>query len=233
MFKSDTRLDATHVVPPPLSSGGDPRTNGATITVYNSAGLTDDVATVTLPPGTLWRTIGSTFNGYEYRDPNRAAAITRLQVKNDTIVIRGGDALWPYTLEEPPQGRVAVRVTSLRADVVRGAAAVSGTPPSTARNDKIDSCRPAAQRGARRVRLRLLGCRAATSCVPPIRAGLDLDLLPIRLAPLRAGLIGLLAEAASPRAACGVLRVRHGPVFARPLHRRPPASRRTSRSSSG
>ena len=80
----------------------DPTANGASVTVYNSAGGTDSV-TVSLPKE-FWKASGS---GYSYR--NTAGAISRVTIRPDSISVKGGKALWTYTLDEPSQGRVAVR----------------------------------------------------------------------------------------------------------------------------
>ena len=61
-------------------------------------------------------------------------------VKADQLQIRGGKSNWAYTLDEPSQGRIAVRLT-----LGGGAtwcsdapAKSSGSPPSTASNDRVD-----------------------------------------------------------------------------------------------
>jgi hypothetical protein len=140
-FKSDTRFDATHIVPPTPGSGGDPTTGGATVRVYNSAGLASDDVSVTLPAGSRWTVLGSSsLAGYRYKDPDPNAAITKVEVKPDKIFVKGGRALWTYALDEARQGRVAVRVTLGSANpwCADAPAKLSGTPPSSANNDKVD-----------------------------------------------------------------------------------------------
>jgi hypothetical protein len=58
-------------------------------------------------------------------------------VKADSITIKGGKAAWTYSLDEPAQGRVAVR---LRLGLLDGwcadaPARTRGTPPSSAKYD--------------------------------------------------------------------------------------------------
>jgi hypothetical protein len=61
-------------------------------------------------------------------------------VANDRITVTGGGSAWPFTLDEPRQGTLAVRL-----DLGTGAswcaaapARAIGTPPSTARDDTRD-----------------------------------------------------------------------------------------------
>ncbi len=95
---------------------------------------------IALPSGS-WTALGAgTVTGYVFRGTDRNGPVSRITVKADSISIRGGKANWPYTLDEPSQGRVAVRLTlgsgaTWCADVP---ARVSGSPPSTARNDTQD-----------------------------------------------------------------------------------------------
>ena len=56
------------------------------------------------------------------------------------MCLRGGGAAWPYTLDEPAQGRLALRLT-LGSGVTfcaEAPAKLSGRPPSSARNDQVD-----------------------------------------------------------------------------------------------
>jgi hypothetical protein len=81
----------------------DPTVSGATVTVYNSNGG-NDVVTVSLD-AQFWKASAS---GYSFR--NTTGAITRVTVKPDYLSVKGGKSLWAYTLNEPAQGRVAVRL---------------------------------------------------------------------------------------------------------------------------
>ena len=92
-------------------------------------------------PSTGWTALGAgTVTGYVFRGTDPNGPISRITVKADSITIRGGRANWPYTLNEPSQGRVALRLklgnaTPWCADVP---AKVGGNPPSTAHNDTQD-----------------------------------------------------------------------------------------------
>ena len=92
-------------------------------------------------PSTGWTALGAgTVTGYLFRGTDPNGPISRITVKADSITIRGGRANWPYTLNEPSQGRVALRLklgngTPWCADVL---AKVGGNPPSTVHNDTQD-----------------------------------------------------------------------------------------------
>jgi hypothetical protein len=148
-FRSSTKLDPVpnQVAPPAPGSAGDPTLHGATLVVYNAAGLTSDAVTVALPadgpfPNDGWRMLGTptSFKGWRYtgKDPN--GGITSVTVQANTITLRGRKAAWTYTLNEPKQGAVAVRLTlgSAQGWCAAAPAKLSGNPPSTAKSDKID-----------------------------------------------------------------------------------------------
>ena len=69
----------------------------------------------------------------------------RVQVRTNLITVKGGKAAWNYTLNEPQQGTVAVRLTL---GTAQGwcAAAPAKLPAST--NDKIDRFVGAPKAGA-------------------------------------------------------------------------------------
>jgi DNA-binding beta-propeller fold protein YncE len=133
MFKSSTRLAPTHIQPPAGGSAGDPTQHGATLTVYNSGGLTDDEVTVNLP-SSGWSPYGA--GGFRFRDLT-GGPIAQVTVRTDSIQVRGGKALWTYILDDPQQGRVAVRLRLGTGATwcTDAPARLSGNPPSTARND--------------------------------------------------------------------------------------------------
>jgi YVTN family beta-propeller protein len=137
-FRASTKdaAPANQVIPPPPSSPSDPRVNGATLTVYNSSGLTGDVAVVSLD-GSKWSLSGT--STYVYRDVS-SAAITKVILKQDSLTIKGGKTLWTYSLDEPAQGSVALRLAlgGGRLYCTDALAKRSGNPPSTARNDRVD-----------------------------------------------------------------------------------------------
>ena len=123
--------------PPSPGTPGDPTVGGGTLVVYNAAGSPEAV-TVALPP-TGWTALGSPSSpkGYRYRG---SGPIRSVVVRPNRIAVKGGRAAWGYTLDEASQGRVAVRLglgteRPWCADVP---AKVSGNPPSTTANDRVD-----------------------------------------------------------------------------------------------
>jgi DNA-binding beta-propeller fold protein YncE len=111
-FRSLTRreLPGHRVVPPAPASQGDPTVSGATLTVYNSAGLSGDAMVISLPFD-HWVPIGRGANrGYRFTDTNPQGPIARITVLPNLLAVRGGKANFGYTLDEAQQGRVAVRL---------------------------------------------------------------------------------------------------------------------------
>jgi len=144
-FKAETRRAAlaNRVSPPPAGGMNDPRIGGATLTVYNSnpaPGSPTDTVVVPLLPAN-WTVSGSGINaGYRYRGPNPNGPVKSIVLKLDSLVIHAGKSNWTYTLNEPAQGRVAMRLTvhsgeGWCADVP---ARTTGNPPSSASTDKQD-----------------------------------------------------------------------------------------------
>jgi DNA-binding beta-propeller fold protein YncE len=111
-FKAKTdRLDLLdrRIIPPPLFSGGDPRRTGAVLIVYNAGGRTDDDVRIALP-GSGWKASAGSPPTYRFRSADRDAPLT-VVVKRDQISVRGGRQGFAYTLHEPAQGRVGIRLT--------------------------------------------------------------------------------------------------------------------------
>ena len=112
-FKTLTRFapSGEKIVPPAPGSAGDPIANGgATLQVYNAAGMTGDAVTVSLPANG-WRPLGGGSNpkGWRYVGGS-GEAVRSVIVKADKLIIRGGKSAWTYTLDEAQQGSVAVRL---------------------------------------------------------------------------------------------------------------------------
>jgi lysophospholipase L1-like esterase len=133
-FAASTRKGtgpANRIVPPPAGGPQDPRTAGAVLTVYNAAGLTTDNVSVPLAASgwSLDRSNGFRFKG---TGPVRQAIIVL-----DRIKVKGGGAGFGYSLDEPSQGMVAVRLMLGGGGwcAVAGAK-LSGSPPSTAKSDR-------------------------------------------------------------------------------------------------
>ena len=145
LFKSNTRKEGAQnkIVVPAPGGPGDPTANGATLTVYNSGGLTSDQVVVALPAAN-WSLIGSVSKprGWRFKDANPDGPIRSVLLKNDRLKVNGGRANWTYTLNEPMQGSVAVRLESgTSAWCADGPAKATGNPPSTAKHDRVDRFR--------------------------------------------------------------------------------------------
>jgi hypothetical protein len=112
-FRSRTRSSPTpnRIVPPLPGSEGDPTLHGALLQVFNaSAGL--EVAKIVLP-SSGWKTLGSPSRprGFRFDDAGPDPAIKRVVLQSDSLVIKGGGGSWCYSLDEPSQGRVGIRLT--------------------------------------------------------------------------------------------------------------------------
>ncbi len=113
-FASSTRgASGGHVTPPTGGGTGDPTLHGATLEIYNAAGLTTDDVEIQLP-ASGWKTT-SHGSAYRFTGPS-TGPIKSVTVEKDKITIRGGKASFGYTLDEPKQGEIAV-VLRLGSDV--------------------------------------------------------------------------------------------------------------------
>lgn len=109
--------DPAHQTSTPVpGSASDPTTAGATgggavLTVYNPAG-TGESFTVTLPAD-RWRLQGNPSNGLRFVYANDPALepVWKVWLKGAKLTVRGGKQHWGYTLDEPTQGRIAIRLT--------------------------------------------------------------------------------------------------------------------------
>ena len=100
--------------------------------VYNATGLTSDAVIIPLPTAN-WT---ARSDGYQYRDVS-TAAISRIVLKPDLITVKGGRHLFGYTLDEPHQGRIAVRlVVASQIWCAEATPKLSGF--DTAPNDRVD-----------------------------------------------------------------------------------------------
>jgi hypothetical protein len=120
---------------PARGSAGDPTLGGATLTVANAAGSGESFS-VALPPGN-WTALGSVTapRGFRYSDPQRLfGPIAKLVLTSDgDLVLTGKGAAWGYTLNEPAQGLVAVRL-----QLGSGPVWCTVFPPKSANNDRVD-----------------------------------------------------------------------------------------------
>lgn len=103
-FKSSTKLAPNKIIPPAQGGPNDPRDSGGLLSVYNSDGGPDFVSVALAPEN--WSALGST--GYRFAD--LTGPIQKIIVKPDSILVKGGKAAWTYSLNEPSQGHVAVRL---------------------------------------------------------------------------------------------------------------------------
>jgi DNA-binding beta-propeller fold protein YncE len=145
-FSSITRLEpdpAHRIVPPPRNTPSDPTLVGGTLIVYNAnpnPGSPLDEVVLALPAARWTPLEGSRgLKGYQYQDFTLGAPITKVKVKTDRLSVRGGKENWGYTLDEPSQGRVAVRVIlGATGWCAEAPAKLAGTPPSTEKTDRQD-----------------------------------------------------------------------------------------------
>lgn len=130
---------------PARATAGDPTPGGsagggAVLEVYNTNGSGEKVTVVL--PASGWSSIddAQTPRGYKYKSASSTAAITRITVRGNLLRIRGGKSSWGYTLNEPSQVRMAVRMTMGNGFrwCTETTAKTSGNPPSTASNDRVD-----------------------------------------------------------------------------------------------
>src|SRR5262249_56208439 len=93
-------------VPRPAGSIGDPTLGGAALTVYNSAGLTNDVVVVDLPAGGWSLVGGSSLKGYRFKGVG-GGGLKSVGVKAGRGKGEGGRGKGGYTLDEPAPGGLA------------------------------------------------------------------------------------------------------------------------------
>ncbi|HEV7731177.1 MAG TPA: hypothetical protein VGR62_03400 [Candidatus Binatia bacterium] len=106
-FSARTKNDAAanRITPPPQQTAFDPTIHGAALHVYN-AGFTTDAVVVPLP-SSGWTVAGSAKKPKGYRFRAKGGAVRSVILGPDRIEVRGRAG---YTLDEPAQGRVAVRL---------------------------------------------------------------------------------------------------------------------------
>jgi YVTN family beta-propeller protein len=136
-FRSKTKRQppGQHIVPPIAGDlSADPRTTGAVLFVYNSAGLTTDSVSVFLP-ASKWTASG--VQSYRFSDPS--GPVSKITLRMDTLLVKAGKASWSYTLNEPQQGRIALKLAMGQYAFCSDAPArSSGNPSSTLPSDHVD-----------------------------------------------------------------------------------------------
>lgn len=132
-FTTSTRGLIRRIIAPLPGSAGDPTLHGATLHVFNAA-TSGEVASFVLPAAN-WTALGTAAKprGWRYRDTASDAAIKSAFVKDDRLTVSGGRATFCYTLDEPQQGRVGIRV-----ELGQGVAWCADAP---GRTDQIDGFR--------------------------------------------------------------------------------------------
>jgi hypothetical protein len=82
------------------------------VTIYNASG-SGEKTIFSLPAGPQWALLGSPASpkGYRYRGLT-GEAVQRVVVKNDLLEVKAKGAGVGYTLDEPSQGSVAVRLAA-------------------------------------------------------------------------------------------------------------------------
>jgi len=140
-FVSKTARDPTpnRIVAPAPESAGDPTLHGATLVVYGAAGGGE--AVMIGLPASGWSRGGTTAKPrFTYRATAPSDPITRIVLAADVLTVKGGRAGFGYSLDEPRQGRIAVRLGLGTATVVcaEAPARTNGSPPSPAKFDRVD-----------------------------------------------------------------------------------------------
>ena len=103
---------ANRVLAPAPGSAADPTLHGLQVTVYNGAG-SGEFTVLTLPAGPQWATLGTPSNPKGYRYKGLATdTVRKVMVKNDQLKVVAKGAGFGYSLNEPQQGSVGVRITA-------------------------------------------------------------------------------------------------------------------------
>jgi YVTN family beta-propeller protein len=145
-FTARTRKDPLEhrIAPPPAATAFDPTRWGAALHVYNAAFTADAVVADLAASG--WRRVGSARRpkGFRFRG-RKGAPIRSVVLGPNALRVRGRI---PYSLDEPAQGRVAVRLTPRLFPgggwCAAAPARARGPQRSTARSDRPGRFRGAA-----------------------------------------------------------------------------------------
>ena len=134
-FRAETRAGSTQqIAMPDVGSVADPTIYGAILHVYNSTGQTADRVAIPLPAAG-WQVAGVPGTPVEYVfSAPPGAPITRITLRSKVITISGGGPLFGFSLNEPAQGGVAVKLV-LGDDTGWCADA---RPRPSGRNDAVD-----------------------------------------------------------------------------------------------
>jgi len=131
------RAEAGNRIVVPLPGGpADPTVVGATLVVANTAGGSDRTQLALLAAG--WRLLGSVEKpyGWTFEDKSPGAPVMKITLRNDLLAVKAGGAGFRYSLDEPQQGRIGVRLQIGDAAWCADATAkAGGNPPTTSRSD--------------------------------------------------------------------------------------------------
>jgi len=137
-FKSTTSQDppVNRIIPPAPGSAADPTIAGGTLSVYNTTNLVpfdNDSVTVQLPASGWTVTKAGV---YRFRG-DVGSPVQKVLLRSNRIAITAGKAGWTYTLDEPFQGRIGVRLQVGAATVwcSNADAKATGHPATTLPND--------------------------------------------------------------------------------------------------
>ena len=140
-FKSSTKQTRvrTGIDPPQQGTTGDPTLNGGELIIYNAAGLTSDSVSVPLLGRMVRDRHAVELQGWRFKSTDSSSAVSSVVVETDKITVKGGKSAFGYTLNEPQQGSVGVRLLLGPGGwCAEAPAKTSGNPPSTTRNDTVD-----------------------------------------------------------------------------------------------
>ena len=135
------RGSASGVVAPAFGTDGDPTSagasgGGATLTIHQAGGNPEDAVELDLAASRWQRRGSATKPGYSYKDSNSIdGPISKVSLRNGTLTISGKGA-GLYTLEDAPQGELALRLRLGTGDAFCTAAEAKDPPSkndSTAR----------------------------------------------------------------------------------------------------
>lgn len=137
-FRATTSRAAqqNRITPPVRGGGDDPTVVGATLIVANAA-HSGEIVRVALPAAG-WLAQGSDQHphGFVYRDRAQNAPVDQVSISADHLTVRASGPGWTYTLDEPQQSRVALRLDlGGSAWCAEAPARTRGNPPSSAPYD--------------------------------------------------------------------------------------------------
>jgi hypothetical protein len=131
-FKASTKLSPApnRIVPPAPGSAGDPRSGGAQLIVYNVDESTEEFSVVLAAESWTLKGTTSAPKGYQYKSLDPEGPVKKVSITGDKLSISAGRAKWGYSLDEPQQGGLAIRMV-LGTGIEWCTAAVAGKVDTT------------------------------------------------------------------------------------------------------